>query len=188
MTEEEWQKLRPVSARCLIDPDSGERVTEEEWQKRLCERQWRRGLACGLEGGTDMRYELCELTLWEGDRSRCRWCNGPLTARARTWCDRGSPKNPYGIKGHQLEWLKNHMWNVASRMFKLEVPACEADGCDRRSEHAHHATPIPIGTYALTDCRHHQEGLVALCTEHHGQAHRDLNRAHESRLQLSLLA
>lgn len=127
---------------------------------------------------TDAQLRACTASAWEGDPSRCRWCNGELSGRQLRWC--GSCSNEFAV---------NHWWTSARRRArKRDGFACvrcgAKEGHDESGEirrgrdgkpvilQVHHRVQI-LGRHGETGCHHHLEGLETLCTvchleEHHG--------------------
>ena len=78
-------------------------------------------------------------------------------------------------------WLGNHYWAVAAQAARAAGDGCAIGSCEGRPTEVHHVTPIPVGSYGVADCRHHQDGLQLLCRRHHADVHQ-LLRARASRL------
>ncbi len=114
-----------------------------------------------LNPSSDEAMLACTASTWQGDPKRCRWCDAELTGRRTRWCS-DDCANEYG---------RNHWWSWASNHCKRRNEnRCELEGCDRYSAETHHKTPI-LGRHNETGCHHHQDGLEALCHEHHLEAH-----------------
>lgn len=113
----------------------------------------------------------CSESRWNGDKERCRWCDGALTGRQLRWCSDECVR----------EYGRDHWWTAAAPAAKLRdghrcVRGDKAKGCQ-----AHHKTPLHkfIHPYAGrrvrhsdSGCWHHRSGLETLCTDcHHDEHH-----------------
>lgn len=104
----------------------------------------------------------------------CRACGAPLPDGARSWCSRGC-----------RDWYRrNHYWEAA-RQARLAADGWACVVCLAEDSsvalHVHHLDPVGELGYGA-GCQHHQDGLVTLCRQHHGERHGTRPR------QLSLVA
>ena len=109
----------------------------------------------------------CPLSAWQGEPSRCQWCNTLITAhRRRTWCSNGCARN----------YQRNHIWRFARAAAKRRAKYfCEQRGCraERRDCEVNHRTARQGAGYG-PGCHHHLSpdhsgvgGLEVLCRAHH---------------------
>lgn len=61
----------------------------------------------------------CPLSKWQGDLSRCRWCNGPLSGRQQKWCS-SDCADAFG---------NNHWWTMARKQaMRRDLWTCQDCG------------------------------------------------------------
>lgn len=127
----------------------------------------------------------CPLSTWEGDKTRCRWCNAELPKRRTVWCSDEC----------STAFSANHFWNVSSwaarRRDEQQCVICRRDPLVVYEEmlaqgtpryfarrylilQVHHMTPV-LGKHGEPGCRHHLDGLETLCLFHHVERHHGAN-------------
>ena len=128
--------------------------------------------------GSDKAMLACSASAWAGEPKRCRWCDAALPGRRTRWCSDACVD----------EYSRNHWWSWASSYRKRQNEGrCERDGCDRSAMETHHKTPI-LGRHAQSGCHHHQDGLEALCGEHHLEAHHGPRPPKHEQMQIDAAA
>lgn len=143
----------------------------------------------------DERYLACTASKWEGDTTRCRWCNAELSGRQRAWCSDECSR-----------WFgRNHWWswasNAAKRRDGQRCVECKRDPREVYEEKvaagwAHvdavrflkletdHIEQV-FGRHAVTGCHHHLDGLRTLCAHHHLERHHGERQATAEQLRIA---
>ena len=130
---------------------------------------------------SDEALLACTASAWEGDTTRCRWCNSELPPRRRRWCSDECATT----------WGRNHWWTAASKAaMRRDRRRCVDCRIDPRDAHqaalgagidpararrfltlqVHHKTPV-LGRHGETGCHHHLDGLETVCLHHHLERH-----------------
>lgn len=130
---------------------------------------------------SDAALLACTASSWEGDETRCRWCDKTLSGRQRRWCSHECA-NLFG---------RNHWWSWASKaakkrdgnqcieckqdpliVFAAKVEAGWSEDAARKFMilETDHVEQI-LGRHAQTGCHHHLDGLRTLCAHHHLERH-----------------
>lgn len=114
---------------------------------------------------TDTLLLACELSEWQGDPHRCRWCNDTLLGRQRRWC------SPQCVEQYKSEHWWDHARDAALTRDRRSCRDCSYDPAERPGLlEVHHLTPVQ--GHRGAGCQHHVAGLVTLCQHHHEQRHR----------------
>lgn len=110
-------------------------------------------------------YRACPLTPWDGDPTRCRWCNQPLGAEPGPFC--GPACGDLARANHVFASAK-----VAAR--QRDRYRCVRCGGTRRLQ-VNHKVPV-LGRHGEPGCHHHLAGLETLCAGrgscHQGETNR----------------
>lgn len=113
----------------------------------------------------DTVMRACELSSWQGDARRCRWCDGELTPRRTTWC------STVCMEAYQT----NHVWPYARRSARERDNGCVDCRLSPASMpgmlHVDHAE-TPAAGDRTQGCQHHLAGLRTRCAHHHLERHR----------------
>jgi len=122
--------------------------------------------------------KLCPLSKWEGDESRCRWCNLVLGPRRRVWHDGSCMK----LFREQHRYTQARRWCL--RAAKGTCLCARPKGSHRHPVCAHcglceqvlieqglrlecnHIIPR-LGDKSSFSCLHHHDNLQMLCTPCH---------------------
>lgn len=131
-----------------------------------------------MENAVLVDPQQCVLSLWQGDESRCRWCNEPLGPRRRVWHDGSCMK----IFREHHRYTQARRWCL--RTSKGTCSCVRPKGSHRHAVCAHCGTceavlveqglrlecnhKVPrLGDKSSFSCLHHHDNLEMLCNPCH---------------------
>lgn len=118
-----------------------------------------------MSGSADAQMLACTLSKWQGDPTRCRWCNAQLGPRRQRWCSQPCVD----------EYKAQHWWGIAREAALTrdhrQCQDCVYGPADNPGQlEVHHLQPVQGRRTA--SCLHHAANLTTLCQEHHQGRHR----------------
>lgn len=125
-----------------------------KWFGKERKHQPREALPC------DEMYAACPMSAFEGDPSKCRWCNGDLPERAKKFC---RPQC-------RITARNNHEFSLAKDVVLardgFQCVTCGGEATAERGLEVNHKTPC-LGRHDVPGCWHHVDGLETLCWRCH---------------------